>query len=236
MKRVKLLSLGGTIAMTENSRHLANPALDAAALLEKVPALETVASVEAESFMNVPSPFLVPRDILRLARRIEALAGERFDGVVVTQGTDTLEETAYLLDLLIPRTARIGVAVTDAPVEVIWAGMGTTSSMLDAARESGARGIVLQAVGAGHVPPTMIPGVKRLVDAGIPVLMTSRCHGGRLLTGTYGYEGSETHLHDLGVIFGDGLATSKARAKLTVLLGAYLSIDDIRREFEKNYY
>ena len=328
LKRVKLLSLGGTIAMTENSRHLANPALDAAALLEKVPALETVASVEAESFMNVPSPFLVPRDILRLARRIEALAGEGFDGVVVTQGTDTLEETAYLLDLLIPRTARIGVAVTgaqrnpslvsadgpanlvdsvitaaadrtpemgvvvvfcseihagrdvvkthttrldtfksletgplgavtngkvawfrspvvrevyapsdlDAPVEVIWAGMGTTSSMLDAARESGARGIVLQAVGAGHVPPTMIPGVKRLVDAGIPVIMTSRCHGGRLLTGTYGYEGSETHLHDLGVIFGDGLATSKARAKLTVLLGAYLSIDDIRREFEKNYY
>jgi len=327
-KRVRLLSLGGTIAMTENGRGLANPALDAAALLEAIPSLSSVATVEGESFTNVPSPFLVPGDILRLGQRILELSRDGYDGVVVTQGTDTLEETAYLLDLIVPRTAGIGVVVTgaqrnpslvsadgpanlidsviaaaddrtaemgavvvfcsevhagrdvvkthttrldtfkspetgplgavtngriawlrspvaresyspkdlDARVEVVWAGMGSTASMVDAAREAGARGIVLQSVGAGHVPPAMAPGIERAVAAGIPVVMTSRCHAGRLLSRTYGYEGSETHLHDLGVIFGDGLPTSKARMKLVVLLGAGFSLEEIRREFERNYY
>ena len=314
--------------MTKNGRGLANPALDAAALLEGIPSLSAVATVDGESFTNVPSPFLLPGDILRLAGRILELHKDGYDGVVITQGTDTLEETVYLLDLLIPstegtsvvvtgaqrnpslvsadgpanlvdsviaaaddRTAQMGAVVVfgseihagrdvvkthttrldtfkspetgplgaitngkvawlrtpvvsesysprdlDAAVEVVWAGMGSTASMLDAAREAGARGIVLQSVGAGHVPPAMAPGLQRLVAAGIPIVMTSRCHAGRLLSHTYGYEGSETHLHDLGVIFGDGLATSKARMKLIVLLGAGQDAEEIRREFERNYY
>ncbi len=326
-KRVRLLSLGGTIAMTRDVRGLANPALDAMSLMEAVPALSAIATVDGEPFANVPSPFLLPADILRLAGHLRELRREGYDGAVVTQGTDTLEETAYLLDLLIPRSDGLAVVVTgaqrnpslvspdgpsnlldsvitaadprtaqmgavvvfcseihagrdvvkthttrldtfkspetgplgaitngqvawlrspvvgesyspdnlNAKVEVAWAGMGSTSFILDAALGS-SQGIVLQAVGAGHVPPAMVPGIKRLIAAGIPVVMTSRCHAGRLLSRTYGYEGSETHLHDLGVIFGDGLPTSKARMKLLVLLGAGMSVAQIRAEFERNYY
>lgn len=326
MRKVKVVSLGGTIAMVKDEQGLAQPALDAKALVEAVPEISKAAEIDLEAWKRVPSPFLTPQDIVDLSRLIRNWAGEGYHGVVVTQGTDTLEETAYLLDLLVD--AETAVVVTgaqrnpslpsaDGPVnildsvltaadpeapnkgalvvfcseihaarevvkthtsrvdtfkspelgplgvvnngrvmwlrnpvvkekyrvheikvrvEVVVAGMGSDSVMIDSAVQLGADGIILQALGGGHVPPAMIPGIERAVKAGKPVVMTSRCHMGRLLTNTYGFEGSETHLRKLGVIFGDALPTSKARIKLMVLLAAGLGIEDIRREFEKHYY
>ena len=99
--RVHVLALGGTIAMTApTAGEGVTPTLDAAALVGAVPQLAEVADIVAATFRTVPGAHLRIDDIVALARTIAALpAGE---GVVVTQGTDTLEHTAYLLELLLP--------------------------------------------------------------------------------------------------------------------------------------
>ncbi|HVV89214.1 MAG TPA: asparaginase [Solirubrobacterales bacterium] len=98
--RVLLLSLGGTIAMTPGERGGVTPTLGGDDLIAAVPGLAEVAAIEAESFRTIPGAHLSFEDLGALARRIEASAEQGFDGVVVTQGTDTLEETSFLLDLL----------------------------------------------------------------------------------------------------------------------------------------
>jgi L-asparaginase len=99
--RVHVLALGGTIAMTSDSAAAGvRPTLDAAALVDAVPQLAQVADVVADTFRTVPGAHLRIGDVVELARAIAALPPD--DGVVVTQGTDTLEHTAYLLELLLP--------------------------------------------------------------------------------------------------------------------------------------
>src|SRR4051812_40439032 len=74
------------------------PSLSAADLVGAVPALAEVADVAADTLKTTPGAWLLPTDLVDVA----AWAGERSasaDGVVVVQGTDTIEETAYLLDL-----------------------------------------------------------------------------------------------------------------------------------------
>ena len=58
--------------------------------------------LETEDVFNVPSPHITPARMLQLKQRIDKAAHEGVDGVVVTHGTDTLEETAYFLDLTLP--------------------------------------------------------------------------------------------------------------------------------------
>jgi L-asparaginase len=96
LRPVTVLSTGGTIAM---SGARAKPALDADALLAAVPALADVAGLRARSVTAVPGAHLTCADVLQIARAAfaEAAAGR---GVVITHGTDTLEETAVLCDVL----------------------------------------------------------------------------------------------------------------------------------------
>ena len=98
--RVHVIALGGTVAMTSaDDEQGVRPTLDAEALVRAVPQIADVAEVAAETFRTVPGAHLRIADIVALAERIGALPpGE---GVVVTQGTDTLEQTAYLLELLV---------------------------------------------------------------------------------------------------------------------------------------
>jgi L-asparaginase len=78
------------------------PQLGAADLVASVPALAEVAEIEAESPFRLPSPSLEPAQVLEVARRIaQGFDADRFDGAVVIQGTDTIEESAFLLDLLV---------------------------------------------------------------------------------------------------------------------------------------
>jgi L-asparaginase len=97
-----VLSLGGTIAMTSDGGGGVTPRLSGADLVAAVPELSQVAEVEADSFRQLPGAQLTFDDIAALAERIadETTSGG-FDGVVVTQGTDTLEETSFALDLLL---------------------------------------------------------------------------------------------------------------------------------------
>ncbi|MFE6977166.1 asparaginase [Streptomyces sp. NPDC057682] len=112
---VVVVGLGGTIAMMPSDRDgAARPTLSAEDLLAAVPQLDgTDVAIQTLSFAGKPGASLTLDDIDRLAGRLRAMAGEgTVDGIVVTQGTDTLEETAYLLSLLY--TERAPLVVTGA--------------------------------------------------------------------------------------------------------------------------
>jgi L-asparaginase len=96
LRPVTVLSTGGTIAM---SGARATPALDADALVAAVPALADVTGLRARSIRGVPGAHMSAADALAVARAAlaETAAGR---GVVITHGTDTLEETAVLCDIL----------------------------------------------------------------------------------------------------------------------------------------
>lgn len=111
-RRVSVITLGGTIASVPDSYgNDAVPRLTAEQLVESVPLIHTLADLELHSYRQYPSGDLTFDDIVELARLIEAQA-EGVDGVVVTQGTDTLEESSFLLDQLL-RT-EIPVVMTGA--------------------------------------------------------------------------------------------------------------------------
>jgi L-asparaginase len=101
LRPVTVFALGGTIAMTSGAEGRAVPAISADALAAAVPGLERIARVTAVDFRQLPGAHLTLDDILALARAISAAAEAGAAGAVVTQGTDTIEETAFALDLLI---------------------------------------------------------------------------------------------------------------------------------------
>lgn len=105
--QLAVFTLGGTIASMPAGDSGATPTLTANDLVAAVPQLSDVAPLQARSFRQSPSGDLVIDDLLALAREITALAIAGTRGFVITQGTDTLEESAYLLDL---------TTSTDAPV------------------------------------------------------------------------------------------------------------------------
>jgi L-asparaginase len=104
--KIRLIATGGTISNRSGGR------LTADELVASMPGLDRYVRAEAEQFANTSSSALTLKQWLDLARRINALFKEdpELSGVVVTSGTDTLEETAYFLDLTVK---------TDKPVVVV---------------------------------------------------------------------------------------------------------------------
>lgn len=94
------------------------PFYHAKELLEKIPEAQNLANISIYEFGNYPGPHMTPELMLNLSKKIKYFISQpNIDGIIVTHGTDTLEETAYFLDLTIK---------TEKPIIVIGA-MKTSS-------------------------------------------------------------------------------------------------------------
>ncbi|MEO8289113.1 MAG: asparaginase [Chloroflexota bacterium] len=323
MVKVAVITTGGTISMRyDPALGGAVPAVNGDELLEMVPGIGDVASLELIEFSNKPSCHLTPAIMFELCGLVQkTIERDDIDGVVVTHGTDALEESAYMADLWVdsekplvftaamrnnsevgadgprnilaavrvaackearelgtlvvfnsrvlaardtikmhtsnldafrsPMLGPLGNVDTDAVVmfrrsmvrqsirpEKIVTGVdllriygGMDSELIFWSLERGRRGLVIEAMGQGNVPPTIIPGLRAWIDAGRPVVLVSRCPEGRALD-TYAYEGGGKQLHNIGVIFGEDLTGQKARVKLMLALGLTEELDKIRAMFE----
>ncbi|HEY4163086.1 MAG TPA: asparaginase [Dongiaceae bacterium] len=102
-KKIALLSLGGTISMTEASTGGVVPTLSGEALLKRFAIQDSSLEIVAISFRQLASAQLSPSDLIDAAVKLYELAAAGISGVVISQGTDTIEETAFALDLLGPK-------------------------------------------------------------------------------------------------------------------------------------
>lgn len=309
-QKVVIVTTGGTIAMCHTGDDGgAVPAVAGSQLLEAVPPLVQVGAVEVFEYANVPSPHITPRIMFDLSKLISRIL-QRPDvaGVVVTHGTDTLEETAYMLALTVNsdkpicltaamrnsdeispdgpknllcavRTAfseqAVGqgvLVVVNEQIHAAWEVTKTHSAnpdtfaspfwgpigYVDVDRvifrrhslvqeklcpenivedvyliklvagaddflfhslvEKRVSGIVVEGFGRGNVPPAVVPGIQAALAAGIPVILTTRVYGGRVLD-VYGYEGAAKPLKNMGVILAGEISGQKARIKLMLALG-----------------
>ena len=93
-----ILTTGGTIASRTDA-----PLIDGPELVQAVPELLDFAEIQVEEFSVIGSSKMTPDHWLRLAKRINKIYAndEHLSGIVITHGTDTLEETAYFLNLTV---------------------------------------------------------------------------------------------------------------------------------------
>lgn len=142
-KKIVMLALGGTIASSAKGDRSAGvaPRLKAEDLVASVPQLAEVdAEIEAVSFLQLPSPELTLRDVLSVAAEVRRRIAAGADGIVITQGTDTLEETAFILDTLLSES--VPVVITGAMRNPDLAGPDGPANLLAAvqlAAHAGAR-------------------------------------------------------------------------------------------------
>lgn len=106
LPRVLIVATGGTIAgagaTAARTTEYKPGALDIGVLLAAAPGLDKVARLTSKQALSIDSSHIVKDDLLVIARTVdEAVRDPNIDGVVVTHGTDTMEETAYLLHLVL---------------------------------------------------------------------------------------------------------------------------------------
>ena len=326
-KKVAIIFTGGTISMTVDEKiGAAIPTLSGEQIMSMVTNMDKVADIEVFNFAEIPGPHMTPEKLIELKHYVNnLLAREDICGAVITHGTDSLEETAYFLDLTISSdkpvivtgamrssselgydgpsnlSASVCTAVSDKAIgkgvfivlnnEVLLAseatktdtlalntfkslskgplglidcnelvlfknteertfidtdnvetkvalfksGIGMDDDFIKLAADNGYKGIVIEAMGRGNIPPQMYEGVKYAREKDIPVVIVSRCHSGRVFD-SYGYLGSGRDLRNLGCIFGGELPGQKARIKLMLALGKTNNLDEIKDFFEKGIY
>ncbi len=118
---------------------------------------------------------------------------------------------------------------TNVDMLTVYAGMDEKFFRLSA--DSGAEGLVVEALGVGNVPPAAFEGIRYVVEKKIPVILVSRCPAGETLD-IYSYPGAGKWLHRIGVIFSDYLNGQKARIKLMLALGKTTDYDELKKLFE----
>ncbi|MER5356346.1 asparaginase [Kitasatospora sp. NPDC002551] len=132
LPRVLVLSLGGTIAMAaDTTGQGVAPRLTVEDLAAAVPELASEATLELVDFRKIPGAWLEVEDIAAVAELLNKRSSDTA-GFVITQGTDTLEETAYLLDLLYTEDAP--VVITGAMRNAQMAGADGPANVLAAVR------------------------------------------------------------------------------------------------------
>lgn len=108
LKKILILHTGGTISMLENKSTGEVNTTDRHPLTDASDMLGTYADVDEKIIFDLPSPQITPSHMLGLANHIKQTI-DLYDGFVITHGTDTLEETAYFLDLTLQTTKPVVV-------------------------------------------------------------------------------------------------------------------------------
>lgn len=326
-KKVAVVFTGGTISMTiDPDLGAAIPSLSGEEILSLATNINKVATIEGHNFDEIPSPHMTFEKLMELKQYINKLL-DRDDvcGVVVTHGTDSLEETAYFLDLVINNekpvvvtgamrssselgydgssnlSASVCTAISDsargkgvlvamnnevmmasevtkidtlalntfqAPshgslgiidcnqlvllkdaskktfidtdkyepkVALIKTGLDMGDDLIKFAADAGYKGIVIEGMGRGNIPPQAFEGIKYAREKGVQVVLVSRCLTGRVYD-SYGYLGSGRDLKNIGCIFGGDLPGQKARIKLMLALGKTNDQQELKDMFEKGIY
>ncbi|WP_312680979.1 asparaginase [Lactococcus taiwanensis] len=118
-------------------------------------------------------------------------------------------------------------------VPIVKAFAGMSGQILDLLDLDKLDGIVIEALGAGNLPPIASQSLQRLLDAGVPVVLVSRCFNG-IAEPVYAYQGGGSQLYDAGVMFADEVNSQKARLKLIIGLNAGLEAPSQLRNFMEN--
>ena len=124
---VVFIATGGTIAMKiDPVKHAPVPAISGQDLLATVPEVSKYATVEVKNVSNVPSDYMDPTRWTALTGEVNtAMKRDEVSGVVISHGTDTLEETAFWLDLTVD---------SDKPVVLIGAQRNASEPDFDGPR------------------------------------------------------------------------------------------------------
>jgi len=128
------------------------------------------------------------------------------------------------------RRRAIDPAALTARVDVVSAGLGDDGALLRAAVADGADGVVLVALGGGHLPPGVLDALES-VAGGVPVVVTVRPERGTVLRSTYGFRGSERDLRATGALVAGRRSAASARIALIAGLGAGLGADGLAALF-----
>jgi L-asparaginase len=166
LPRVVVLATGGTIAGTATTSTATVgykvATVSVQTLLEAVPELKAIARVRGEQTFQIASENMTPANWLVLAKRVnELLAEDDTDGIVITHGTDTIEETAYFLDLTVK---------SDKPVVITGAMRPATAISADGPMN------LFNAV--------LAAGSKEAVGKGVLVCLNDQINAGREVTKT----------------------------------------------------
>ena len=103
-KNILIVFTGGTFSMSIDYKKTggAVPRYSGKELLKKIPEVKKMTNISFYDFGKYPGPHITPEIMMNLSKQLrKRIAEKKYDGVVVTHGTDTLEETAYLIDLTI---------------------------------------------------------------------------------------------------------------------------------------
>ncbi|NCB79165.1 MAG: asparaginase [Bacilli bacterium] len=110
------------------------------------------------------------------------------------------------------------------PIIKSYADMDTI--LLDALVEAPISGLVIEALGAGNLPPASISAIKKLINKQLPIVLVSRCFNG-IAEPVYAYDGGGIQLEELGVLFVKELNSQKARIKLLIAVNVGLNGQDL---------
>lgn len=307
-KKVVLITTGGTIASQRNANNkLESGKLDGQAILSMCQLVDEM-TVELIDLFQIPSMHMTYEQLNLLNKTIsDVFLDDSVSGIVVTHGTDSLEETAYFLELTVKDTRPIivtgsqkapddigtdvyanlrnsllvaaskeaqdmgtcvvfnekilhskyvkkthsssingfgaigygmlgyidndEVVIYQKPtmrehyqiqegypiVEMIYAYLGATSTLLDALASANVEGVILIGAGRGQITPAMTEAIERLQGKGIRFVLTTSTEEGRVFP-TYDYYSSANNLKNSGVVMGGDFDPKKARIKLMLML------------------
>lgn len=323
---ISVITTGGTITQVlggSELRHLHGADL-LAGLSDSAGVMPTV---EVDDLFDLPSTYIGPDDMVRIAEAVRRhVARDDVDGVVVTHGTATIEETVYFVDLLVDatkpvvftgaqrfpgtpgydghRNLRDAIVAANSPqlagagavivfdgeihaardvaevhpsatggfqslefgplgkveldravvmrmprgahetyrvqpplarVDLLTCYAGMSGDIVSAVAGLGARGLILEGMTSGAIPPGAVAAVRDAMEQGIVVALTTRCASGRVIRRSgavyEGVQGWGTDLGRLGVALTD-LAGLKARYRLIVLLSSGLDRDAAHRAMD----